>query len=204
MPNAQGVLAGAKILCVDDHADMLELLCIVLKRAGADVKTCASAEAAIECLKEVSFHVIISDLMMPPGLDGYDLAHAIRKMESDDNGRRRTPMVAVSSDAMTPSKKRRFADFQVYLTKPFNRVTLVHVVELLVEADGGAVALGSLVAWEAEQATKAAEEAAKAAEEATKATETMRIAVDAAAKLAIKVAAATAKATGVTGGSPAQ
>ena len=142
-------LAGVKVLCVDDDADMLHLLSVTLGRHGAEVTTCSSAEAAIVCLRTHHFDVIVSDLRMPPGLDGYDLAHALRKMERENPGRRGTPAVAVSGDAMMPSTKRRFADFQVYMRKPVDREQLVHVVARLVEADGAAIALGSLDSWEA-------------------------------------------------------
>lgn len=161
------LLTGVRILCVDDSADSLELLRHVLVRYGASVTTCISAEAAIEILKKSSFDVMVSDLSMPPGLDGYDLVHALRDMEKQDPDRKATPTVAVSGDAMRASRKRRFADFQVYMPKPANKKRLVYVVERLFEADGEAIEFGSLASWEAEQASQAAAVATKVAATAT-------------------------------------
>lgn len=156
---ARPVLAGVKVLCVDDDPDCLELLCLVLERHGAVVTTQPSAERAIECLAGNVFDVVISDIMMPPGLDGYDLAHALRKLEEDDPSRVATPTLAVSGDALKPSRKRRFADFQVYMVKPFNEGQLVHIVERLAEADSEGVRLGTLAKWDEANRKKAPDEA---------------------------------------------
>jgi len=148
VPSPQGVLAGVKVLCVDDMPDSLTLLALVLKRAGALVTTQVSAEAAIQCLRDNFFEVLVSDIKMPPGLDGYDLVHALRKMEKDDSARIATPTLALSADALQHSSKKRFADFQVYMAKPFDQKYLVNIVDRLAEADGEGVKHGTLAAWE--------------------------------------------------------
>src|SRR3954468_11386844 len=104
------LLKGTRILCVDDNPDSLELLRAVLIRQGAHITACGSAEKGIAALEKNQFDVVVSDLAMPPGLDGYDLAHALRKMEDKDPTRQATPILAVSADALRPSQKRRFAD----------------------------------------------------------------------------------------------
>src|SRR5690606_3555672 len=128
-PIGTDALLGAPILCVDDSTEALQILPSILSREGARITTCWSAEVAISFLKNERFDVVVSDLSMPPGLDGYDLAHALREMEDKDPTRSTTPSVAVSGDAMQPSRKRRFADFQVYMPKPVNRERLIYVVE---------------------------------------------------------------------------
>lgn len=144
------VLDGVNVLCVDDSQDSLALLTIVFKRSGANVKSCSSGEDALKETDAQRFDVIISDLSMPPGMDGYDLAHALRANQKED-GLSPTPTMAVSGDANTPSAKRRFADFQVYMTKPFDQKQLVSIVERLVEADGAAVAAGTLALYDADK-----------------------------------------------------
>ena len=148
IPSSQGVLAGVKVLCVDDMPDALNLLALVLRRAGALVTTLTSAETAIQCLRGNFFDVLVSDIKMPPGLDGYDLVHALRKMEKDDSARIATPTLALSADALQHSSKKRFADFQVYMAKPFDQKYLVNIVDRLAEADGEGVKHGTLAAWE--------------------------------------------------------
>ncbi len=164
-------LCGAKILCVDDDPVAAELVRIILVGEGAEVMVLASAEAAILLLKSERFDLLLSDLSMPPGLDGYDLMHALRRMEELDPSRQDMLSVAVSGDAVRPSKKRRFGDFQVYLSKPFKAKRLLDVVERLLEAQGEVVKNGSLNLWEAKIATEAAEDATEAANDATEAAE---------------------------------
>jgi CheY-like chemotaxis protein len=187
------MLSGVRILCVDDSPDSLELLRLILTRQEAHLTVCTSAEKAIEILQTERFDVIISDISMPPGLDGYDLMHALREMEAQDPTRQATPTVAVSGDALRISRKRRYADFQVYMQKPVDRVRLVHFVERLVEADAEAVELGSLGIWEASQATKAAVVATYVAASATSAA-----ADDTVAAFNATVAAVSATAAAVT------
>lgn len=163
MESNEKYLDGVRVLCVDDYPDSLAILDFVLGRHGAHVTTCSSAEQAIAVLVKERFDVVVSDLSMPPGLDGYDLAHALRKLEDEDPSRQATPTVAVSGDALRPSRKRRFADFQVYMQKPFNQKRLVLILARLTEAEGEVVKAGSLGLWEAEQAAAAAVVATKVA-----------------------------------------
>jgi CheY-like chemotaxis protein len=191
------VLSGVRILCVDDSSDSLELLRHVLARYGADVTTCASAEKAIIILRSENFDMMVSDLSMPPGLDGYDLVHALRDLESENPDREVMPAIAVSGDAMRSSKKRRFADFQVYMPKPVNKKRLIYVVERLLQADGSATEFGSLDNWEADQATQAALTATAVAATATAAAVEATVAASNATVAAVDAtrAAADAKAT---------
>ena len=141
------LLAGIKVLCVDDQQDSPDLLSAVLRHEGAAVTPCRSAKAALEEVEAKRFDVIVSDISMPPGMDGYDLVHALRYFEKVA-GLRPTPTVAISGEANEPSPKRHFADFQVYMLKPFNHKNLVHIVDRLAEADSAAVRLGTLENWE--------------------------------------------------------
>ena len=142
-------LSGIHILCVDDYQDSLTLLTNVLERHGAEVTQCRSGEHALVLLENMVFDLIISDLSMPPGMDGYDLVHILRKMEL--GGRSPTPTIALSGQARLGSPKKCFADFQVYLSKPFDRAHLVDVARRLAEADGDAVGAGSLELYDTDQ-----------------------------------------------------
>lgn len=172
-PNEK-LLDGARILCVDDDPMSAELLRLALDGHGAQIVVSVSAEAAITLLQSERFDILLSDLSMPPGLDGYDLVHALRKLEELDPGRQETPTVAISGDALRPSKKRRFGDFQVYMSKPFKVQRLLDIIERLLETNGEVVKTGSLGLWEAQVATEAAanatDTAAMAAEAALQAT----------------------------------
>lgn len=191
---ADKILGGTKILCVDDSLDVLNFLRIFLNEKGAEITTCISAEEAITILMKERFDILISDLSMPPGLDGYDLVHALRKMEKENLDRKATPSIMISGDALLPSRKRRFADFQVYMPKPFDATRLVYIVERLAEADAEAVKIGSLAGWEAKQATEAALVATEVAAAATAAATDATLAALNATKSAVKATAMASKA----------
>lgn len=142
------LLLGLKVLCVDDEPISLQILTTVLSHHGAAVTAVESVELAIVRFSENTYDVVISDLSLPPGLDGYDLAHAMRKMEADDQSRIPTPSLCLSGSAFTASPKKRFADFQVYMQKPIDKKRLLDIVERLAEADGASVKFGSLKAFE--------------------------------------------------------
>ena len=65
-----------KLLVVDDDDDILKLLSRWLKKAGFEVNTCTSAEAALECLGSIRPNLIITDLFME-GMSGMQLLSAI-------------------------------------------------------------------------------------------------------------------------------
>ena len=64
----------ARVLIVDDDAQVLELLKAVLRCAGYDVTVAASAIAALELLHSGSqFDLMLTDIAMPD-LNGFSLA----------------------------------------------------------------------------------------------------------------------------------
>jgi two-component system chemotaxis sensor kinase CheA len=69
------------ILLVDDSAFFRDMLTPVLKAAGYQVITAASAEAALNTLQsEPKIEVVVTDLEMP-GRSGFDLVAAMRRAE---------------------------------------------------------------------------------------------------------------------------
>jgi len=70
-------LDGVHVLVVDDEADALRVLMMVLERVGAVVVTAGSVAAAMEALAKARPDVLISDLGMPDQ-DGFDLIRQLR------------------------------------------------------------------------------------------------------------------------------
>jgi two-component system phosphate regulon response regulator PhoB len=69
-------MAKERILVVDDEQDLLELVCFHLTRDGYQVQTATSGEEALRKAR-AKFDLIILDLMLP-GMDGQDVARALR------------------------------------------------------------------------------------------------------------------------------
>jgi CheY-like chemotaxis protein len=70
---------GLRVLVVDDDAAILSTVRRVLRRDGHEVTVVNSAEAALaECRMQV-FDVVLTDLGLGTGMDGWELAACIRR-----------------------------------------------------------------------------------------------------------------------------
>jgi len=127
---------GARILLVDDDADLLKVLAIRLRREGYEVRTAASGREALTLLRAFGPEVVVSDMRMD-GMDGLTLFDAIRSSEPT------LPVVLLTAhgtipDAIAATQRGVFA----YLTKPFDKTDLVDVIERArgMFGDSGAIA----------------------------------------------------------------
>ena len=72
-------MRGIRILVVEDEQQLARMAGLVLSQRGHQVLVAASAEEAIAYLEEKSFELVISDLGLGPGKNGWDLAQAVRE-----------------------------------------------------------------------------------------------------------------------------
>jgi CheY-like chemotaxis protein len=89
-------LAGVRVMAVDDEADALGLLRVVLEAAGAEVFTFSSATTALEHIGEQKPDALVVDLGMP-GIDGFGFITRLR--ESPDREIRDIPAAALTAFA---------------------------------------------------------------------------------------------------------
>jgi PAS domain S-box-containing protein len=76
------VLSGAgKVLVVDDDRDTLDLLRQALTTQGFDVRTTGSGRRALQMVREDKPDLILLDLKLPGGVDGYQVLTQIRQSE---------------------------------------------------------------------------------------------------------------------------
>jgi len=71
----------ARVLVIDDEPDVRAVIRRFLVAAGHDVSEVGDGAAALGILAEHATDVIVSDLYMP-GMDGIELARALRKLPS--------------------------------------------------------------------------------------------------------------------------
>ena len=64
------------ILVVDNEEDQRLLMQTLIKRFGYSAVAVSSAEAALEALKAETYHLIITDLIMP-GMEGTELCERV-------------------------------------------------------------------------------------------------------------------------------
>jgi len=128
-PVCSAELDGLGVLVVDDETDTRELIAFTLSRCGAEVRTAASAAAALEALEQWAPDVLISDIGMP-GMDGYEFIRRVRG--SGPGAKAQTPAVALTAYAAVEDRLRALsAGFQTHLAKPLDPSELVVVVATL-------------------------------------------------------------------------
>jgi EAL domain-containing protein (putative c-di-GMP-specific phosphodiesterase class I) len=117
-----------RILVVDDESSLLDISAEVLRDAGHDVTTAASASAALEQLRSHPFDVLVSDIRMP-GLGGIELLRAVRQIDPD------LPVILATGSPTLETAIQALEHGAIqYLTKPV-------AVNALVEAVGRGVRL---------------------------------------------------------------
>jgi len=114
---AQRPAGGLKILLAEDNPINALLTRELLRRRGHHVTEVTSGDAALKVMESESFDMLLTDIHMP-GMDGIEAALAIRARESQC-GRRRTPIVALTADALeTGMQACKDAGMDGFLTKP--------------------------------------------------------------------------------------
>ena len=78
-----GTTESANVLVVDDEGAIRYSVSKTLQRVGYNVAEAASGEEALEMLSRQSFDVVLTDIRMPPGLDGVELVRRIKETDSD-------------------------------------------------------------------------------------------------------------------------
>jgi CheY-like chemotaxis protein len=119
-------LGGLTILVVEDEPETLDLVSMILRDSGADVRSAANAEAAMDSLEAATPHVMVSDLNLP-GADGCELVRRVRERFG-----RTVPAIALSASKSFGDAKRALeAGFDVHVAKPVSAGELVEAVRAL-------------------------------------------------------------------------
>ena len=112
-----------KILIVDDEKAIRDMFEMMFTKAGYDVRSAESAEAALELLEDENIYVMFLDLNMP-GMNGVELCRKIRK---------NTPLAIIHAvtgyASLFELSDCREAGFDDYFYKPVNTATLLKVAQ---------------------------------------------------------------------------
>lgn len=91
-----------KILVIDDDPDIVESLRITLESAGYDVVDANNAEVGLEKAKVEKPALIILDIMMPTGTEGFHFVWKLRSPETEEPLRDVPILVLTSIHETTP------------------------------------------------------------------------------------------------------
>jgi len=130
------VADNARVLVIDDDPDMLETTRLFLERRGYSVLTASSPEEGTRQITDGRPDVVVLDIMMPEGTEGFHWLWKLRK--NADPAVREMPVIVVSSigKAMGLEFKAGEADetgcylpAQAFLDKPFDPDDLAAKIE---------------------------------------------------------------------------
>ncbi len=129
----------ARILAIDDDADMCKLIELALRRHSHEVRTAASGVEGLKEMRRFKPDVVIIDKLMP-GMDGYEVVRRIRH----DPHFNRVPVLVLTAEADLEGKVTAFEiGADDYLNKPFATEELVARIAALVRrsqmVEGGSV-----------------------------------------------------------------
>ena len=88
-----------RVLVADDHPTNRAVLEVILGLIEAEMVSVEDGAQALAAFTSGDFDIVLMDLQMPV-MDGFTAIREIRRFETD-TGRRRTPILAVSANAMS-------------------------------------------------------------------------------------------------------
>ena len=119
---------GLRILLAEDHAINQKVAELLLAPLGAVIVKVEDGREAMEAFGAETFDLVLMDMQMPV-MDGLAATRAIRELELAEPGRRRTPVVMLSANAMRQHAEEAIAsgaDFP--LAKPVTGASLLETV----------------------------------------------------------------------------
>ncbi len=124
----------AKILIVDDDPDIVESMRVVLESHGYRVSCAASGQEGLRMTRQESPDLIVLDVMMPEGMDGFEVAREIKK----DPKMKHIPILMLTAigektglDFQKEAGDKDWLPVEDYCSKPLNHDTLLKKVSKL-------------------------------------------------------------------------
>jgi CheY-like chemotaxis protein/signal transduction histidine kinase len=116
------ILAGKKVLIVDDDIRNIFAMTSMLERYKMDIQSAETGKAAIDLLEsEPETDLVLMDIMLPE-MDGYETMRAIRKMY----GFEQLPIIALTAKAMKGDREKCIdAGASDYIAKPVDTERLL-------------------------------------------------------------------------------
>jgi CheY-like chemotaxis protein len=125
---APGAPTDLRVLAAEDNPVNRLVLKTLLDQVGVEVVLVENGQAAVEAWEAHVWDLVLMDIRMPV-MDGIEAAAAIRRQEAE-TGRRRTPIIALTAEAMNHQVGGLLAQgFDGHVAKP------LQVGQLLAEMD---------------------------------------------------------------------
>lgn len=104
-----------RILIIEDNVDAAESMGVLLGLVGHTVMTAHTGSGGVEKARKFRPNVVLCDIGLPDGMDGYAVARALR----DDEATRQSYLIALTGYGQEEDQERALkAGFDLHLTKP--------------------------------------------------------------------------------------
>jgi PAS domain S-box-containing protein len=119
---------SARVLVIEDNRDAAESLRMLLSLAGHQVAVAHAGQLGLDLARQTPPDIVLCDIGLPGGMDGYDVARALRK----DLQLAAVQLIALSGYGQEEDQRRaRQAGFDRHLTKPVDPVALLALLASL-------------------------------------------------------------------------
>lgn len=116
----------ARILIVDDEPEIAMLTRMMLEKEGHEIDEVKNGKACLDRLKEEKYDLILLDVMMHGGIDGWEVCERIKADEKTKN----IPVVMFTVRTSTDSVERgRESGADAQIGKPFGIGDILGTVE---------------------------------------------------------------------------
>jgi len=120
-----------RVLCIEDHPEMIELIRLILGRRGFEVEGAVGGREGLRAMRENPPDLVLLDLMMPD-VDGWEV---YRQLKADER-LKEIPVIAVTAKAQNIDRVLglHIAGMDDFITKPFGPKELSASVERVLGA----------------------------------------------------------------------
>jgi len=121
-------MSDKRILCIEDHPEMIELIRLILTRRGYQVEGAVGGREGLEAMAANPPDLVLLDLMMPD-VDGWEVYRQIKAKKEIGH----VPVIIVTAKAQGIDRVLglHIAGVDDYITKPFGPKELINSVERL-------------------------------------------------------------------------
>ncbi len=116
----------ARVVCIEDEPEMIDLVRMILSRRGFDVFGAPSGQEGLQMIEHMRPDLVLLDLMMPD-MDGWEVYQRMKA----NSALKHIPVIVVTAKAQSIDKMLglHIAKVDDYITKPFGPAELLNSIE---------------------------------------------------------------------------
>jgi two-component system, OmpR family, phosphate regulon response regulator PhoB len=115
-----------RLLIVDDHVEIRRLVSMTMNHERHEVHEATDGPSALRIARAVRPHVVLLDVMMPGGLDGYEVC---RQLKADASLRGVKVVLLTARGQQSDIDTGTAAGADSYFVKPFSPMALLDHIE---------------------------------------------------------------------------